>query len=183
MFQGRPAAIILIKRDALVAYGGKGGTAQLDLTADLVRHLEVVDPRTLASKVAQFASEQKLRKKVVLLVLDDSVIFQKTAPLAENTDVAKIRQSFDAILPFEAADHRVLLLQPKGHVVLIGTTSVLYKLVMLGLATADVRVSAVVPLSVYGKLKGNLTQQQVTEIIHNTRLADRANFLDLEAQQ
>jgi hypothetical protein len=179
---GRPAALLLLKRDSLVAYGAKGGQAQLDLT-DLVRHLEVLDPRTLAEKIAQFADKQGLRKKSVLVVLDESVVFQKTIPLHTSTNMQTVQREFENMLPFEQADHRVLALQPKGHLVLIGTTSVLYRLIVLGLTTAGAKVTAVVPASVYGKLSSKFTHEQVTAVIHNGRLATLANFLDLEVQR
>jgi hypothetical protein len=179
----KPAAILLLKRDAVLAYGAKGGEAQLDLTSDLVRYLEVVDPRTLAAKVAQFAEQQGLRKKTVLVLLDESVVFQKTVPREDAATPEKIQQNFEAMLPFEQADRRVLALQPKGHLVLIGTTSLLYRLVVLGLTTVGAKVVAVTPASVFGKLTGTFTEQQVATIIHNRRLAALANFLDLEVQK
>jgi hypothetical protein len=179
----KPAAILLLKRDALMAYGARGGEAQLDLTDDLVRHLEVVDPRSLAEDVAQFADQQGLRKKSVLVLLDESVMFQKTVPANDALNPGKIQQDFEAMLPFEQADKRVLALQPKGHLVLIGTTSLLYRLVILGLTTMGAKVTAVSPASVYGKVTGTFNQQQVSAIIHNRRLASLANFLDLEVQK
>src|SRR5262245_4509306 len=111
LWASKPAILLHLTRDSLLAFDSAGRQAQLALGEDTVRNLEVTDSKKLGEVVAAFAATHKLRGQRAMLALDDSVIFSHITPQAAGTtDALAAEQDFESKLPLEDTVKQVLTL-------------------------------------------------------------------------
>ncbi|HSE61387.1 MAG TPA: hypothetical protein VLA88_03765 [Candidatus Saccharimonadales bacterium] len=181
IFQNNPTVALHVTREGLTGYtkSGKNGHSQkLSFPPEVVRNLEVVDQPQLAKLVATFAAENKLHGQRVVILLDDSVIFQKIVPAAEEIKQPGVVADFEHKVPFDPEKRRVITLHPKDQLVILGTNRVLYETIATALQTVGAKVLAAAPMAIYGKGKGGqLNRETLAPVLNDTRRAEAANFL------
>ena len=183
MFRTKQQIVLHLTRDAIVAHTGKSEHAKLEFPTSVIRNLEVLDAAKLSELVAVFADEQGLKGRKVVIVLDDSIVFQKVVALAQDSDVAAIETDFQEKIPLPQDSLRVLSLKLKDQLVLLGANSSYYLQVVQALANKGAKIVSVTPLAVFIKGAAKLTADLVARILQNHHLADAANFLNLERKK
>jgi len=175
-FTTKPTVLIHISRDGFIAYSKKGASKRLAFPPEVFHNLEVLDAKQLASLTTVFAAENSLRGQRIVLLLDDEVVFQKILPKTDNVQNAKA--DFENKVPFDPGHRKVIMLQPKDQLVLLGTNKVLYETIASALTGVGAKVLAVTPIVVYGKLKGPpLSLESFEAIIKGYPIAQAANFI------
>jgi hypothetical protein len=175
--------ILQLTRNSLVACTNKDEQAKLDLPVSVVRNLDVLDSAKLAELVGGFASRYGLRGKKLVLVLDDSVVFQKVVPLTPGQDTMAMQTDFQDKLPFAADAKRTLTLKLKNQLVMLGASGEYYLQVVQALINKGVKVTSVSPLAVFAKGATHLTAEIVDRVAHNHHLTNVANFLNLDRKK
>jgi hypothetical protein len=177
-FAQDPTAVLCISREGLVLYNKKGASRQSAFIPEVVRNLEVFDPEQLSKQVAAFAAENSLRGQRVIILLDESVLFQKIMPKTADANIGGIAADFENKVPFDPENRKVIALHPKEQLVLLGANKQMYEIIAGAFVAAGAKVIAVSPLAVFGKGKEEpLAPGSVQAILNGYRIAQAANFL------
>lgn len=150
----KPYAVIFIERDSVVLLTKKT-KIKLELPPEVVQNLEVIDAMKLAELVERLLRTNKIHKKKLLLVLDDSVVFQEALPLSKDTNLQNMVKDFESKIPLEVDSKQVLALGQKERLVLFGVNKQLYQAIIAGLDKTSNKPLAVVPAAIYGVNAGN----------------------------
>ena len=172
--------ILLLARESLVAHTSKDEQAKLEFPTSVINNLEVIDAAKLSELVGGFADRYGLRGRKLILTLDDSIVFQKVIALASGSGVPIAQAEFQEKIPLAKADQRLLSLKLKDQLVLLGTNGSYYLLVVQALVSHGVKILSVAPLALFAKGATKLTPEIVERVVRNHRLANVANFLNLE---
>jgi hypothetical protein len=178
LFSQDPTAVLCISREGLVLYNKKGASRRLALEPEVMHNLEVIDRDQLGKVVGMFATENSLRGQRVVILLDESVLFQKITPKAPEANVHTLAAEFENKVPFDPENRKVIALQPKDQLVLLGANKLMYETVAAALIATGAKVLAVAPLAVFSKgREATLAPSDVSAILSDYRLARAANFL------
>lgn len=180
MFHSKPHMILMLSRELLIAHTNKDEQAKLEFPTSVVNNLEVIDATKLVELVGNFADRYGLRGRKLVLVLDDTIVFQKVVALTSRVDATTAQAEFQEKMPLTKTDQRVLSLKLKDQLVLLGANGSYYLLVVQALLNRGVKVLSVAPLAMFAKGVSKLTPEIVDRVVHNHRLASVANFLNLE---
>ncbi len=180
MFHPKQQIFLQLTRGALISYTNKGEQARLDFPTSVVQNMEVIDQAKLAELVAGFADKYGLRGKKLMLVLDDSIVFQKIVPLAADADPTSLQTDFQEKIPLATDTQRVLALKLKDQLVMFGTNGDYYLQVVQTLASRGAKIQSVAPLTLFTKGASKPTPEIFEKVASNQRLVEVANFLNLE---
>jgi hypothetical protein len=177
LFTSKPTAIAYLQRDALTIH-----TYQTDFrfehTPDLVQNLEILDPKKLHQTLTQFLQTNQIHSQRVLLVLADSVIFQKNLPLTKTTDPQAALADFQAKLPFAPESRQTLAFTQPTQTILFGIGKDLCQAITEDLHQTGNKVQAIVPATLYGLTEDKkITPAILTRLISDPAPAHTANFL------
>ena len=177
----RPNTIVFIQRSGLLVAGRKLSPTRLDFPDDLVRNLEVVSPSKLREACRQFFTDHELHSKRFQLVLDYSVVFEKSIELDKSGKPDLIMEGFVETMPFEKGKRACLALQTGDVLRLFATNAELYQTVMAAIDSANAgAVDAVTPISAYDFGDGERTVRAAMEfILKHGDISRQADFRDV----
>ncbi len=145
-----PNTIIFMQRSGLLVSGRRLPSMRLDFPDDIVHNLEVVVPGKLASLCQKFFAERELHGKRLLIVLDYSVVFEKTIELDQSGKPDLIMEGFVAAMPFEPGQRACLAYQSGSSLRLFATNADLYQAVANALSAANAgSLAAITPIAAY----------------------------------
>lgn len=177
----KPSTIVFLQRNGLLIAGRRTKPAKFALPNDLVQDLEVQNRTKLVDSCRQFFVASGLHGKRVLLVLDYSIVFEKTIKLDQSGQPDKLLESFVAAMPFASGQRACLGVEAGSELRLFATNAALYETVSEALHAAGVSsVNAVTPIAAYRLSDQERTLSAAAErVLKDTAVEKRANFLDV----
>jgi len=174
----KPNTLVYVHRSGLIVAGKHITQARLDFTAQLVTNLEVLDHAKLVERCRLFFTDHDLRKKRVLVVLDNSIVFRKNIELDEAGKPDALTEAFIAAMPFAEGQRACLTIQADDLLQLLATNAPLYQAIADALAETGVaKVTSITPAAAYD-LSG--TNRNVTAMVErffkDTPAAKQADF-------
>lgn len=179
MFADSPQLVAYLSRTGLALYDRRRDVAKADLPTDLVENLEVRDAGRLEELWSKFLEGAGVRGQRLLIVLGDSVVFQRTVDRVNASQDQTNRESFKAMLPFEPEQRGLVGVTTHEQLVLFGANRDLYNRLYTAAERAGARIMAVVPAMAYGVQEpaGQLTPTNLTRFFSHKRLREQADFL------
>lgn len=96
--------IIFIKHDSVEFYNQKAVLLfRIEFPKELVRHLEIADPKKFESFIADALKVSNLKEGRSIMVLSDELVFQKILP-KNSLNSEKNEQEFLSSIPFDLKD-------------------------------------------------------------------------------
>jgi len=119
MFETKTTPVIIyFDRNRLQLYHSSLGTVPgLDLTANIIKDLVIVDQAGFTSQILNFVQQQKLDPTPVGIILAETVYFEKNLP--SLTDYQTEAQSFFDQVPFNAVQKKVYTLTKEVRAVAV----------------------------------------------------------------
>lgn len=177
MFSSTPSILIYLKRDSVLLFDGKT-TKKLSLPVDTVADLEVIDKTKLSLLCDQFFADKNIRNKRVLMVLDRSVVFDKTVPLSAKADFTPFAEAFRASIPLEADKNQLLVIHDNEKLFLYATNRPYYETIYASLLHLNAKVMAITPIAAY-KVTASTSDKQLSQILlHDTATAKHVSFIE-----
>ena len=154
MFSSHPNVLLHITRAAIKAYTKKGEGGQLALPSEAVQYLEIYDRQPLNDAVNQFIAEQRLAGTRLAVILDESLLFEKTIPATKESE--QQFADFEAMLPFEPTDRQTVAVPTENHAAfkVFATNKNFYMSILTPFIKSDCKVLAVLPASALGLKPG-----------------------------
>jgi len=179
----KPNLIVFLQRNGLLIAGRRMKPARFTFADDVIHNLEVEQRDKLVSSSAQFFKDNNLHGKRVLLVLDYSVVFEKTVELDKTGQPDKLLAGFVAAMPFSAGSRACLGVETGSQLRLFATNAAVYQAINDALQQAGVgSVSAVTPIAAYSLGDTERTVNAATEhILKDMSIEKQANFMDVTA--
>lgn len=103
MFSQKKAGIIVLERNSLYFYGSNilNTVLRLDFPPEIARDLEIFDKQKISDYVKSFILNNRISSANLLLILSQSVIFEKILPPMEQDKLEIEMQKFLDNVPFE----------------------------------------------------------------------------------
>lgn len=162
----KPNTIIFIQRSGLLVAGRRLPSARMDFPDDIVRNLEVVLPSKLLERCRQFFTERELHGKRLLLILDYSVVFEKSIELDQSGKPDLIMEGFISAMPLAEGKRACLALQTGSTLRLFATNAELYQTIVTALDSAGAgAVEGITPIAAYALGENERTIRTATEFI------------------
>lgn len=174
----KPRSLLYLGRGGFDLFSTLGGESlRCSFSERAVSRLEVVDPTLLQSEIKAFLQEKKLVAGNLILMLLQDVTFEKKITATETSGEENEVKNFLDEVPFERVGKR--LLRQDSEVLLVATNRDLYEGVKRSFEEVGWEVSAVVPLSLFGKDKkaDTLSQDEVARVLTTPSLMRSGNFL------
>lgn len=174
----KPSIIVFLQRNGLLVAGRRTKSAKFALPDELLHDLEVQNRTKLIDSCQQFFAASGLRGKRVQLVLDYSVVFEKTIKLDQSGQPDKLLDGFVTVMPLADGQRACLGVQSGSELRLFATNAALYEAISDALRAAGVsNVSAITPIAAYNLGGQERTVSAATEhILKDTDVEKRANF-------
>jgi hypothetical protein len=177
-FSQKPNTILYVQRSSLMLLP-KSSRAELKLSDDVWKYLEIRDEKRLREQVAEFVQKSGLRGKRVLIILNKDVVFQKAATIADGATIEALTADFEHIIPFDPVNQRAVAYRQKEKLFLFGANRLLYQLLTDCLEQAGAKVVGVTPAVMYGVTEpAKLTPAKFDQICDASSLTKAVNFLD-----
>jgi hypothetical protein len=154
----KPNTIVFIQRNGLLVAGRHLSPIRMEFPEDAVHNLEVANLNRLTSVCQQFFTDRELRGKRIQVILDYSVVFEKSIELDQSGKPDIIMEGFVAAMPFDQGKRACLAYQSGSTLRLFAVNAELYQAVVAAIDAADAgTVTAITPVAAY-----NLTNEQRT---------------------
>jgi len=180
--RSHPIIIFLDRNGFLLYQDFLQSVWQFPFSEDLVRHLEVINRDQLVDIILSFVKTNKLVPTSVIIILSDSVVFQKDlSPIQpgqnpqEREAQEKEIQQFLENVPFEYFMAKIV-----GETRIVATNRELLETIMLPFKKIGCFVESVVPSFVYdGKIdfSQGLTPDTAKAVLRNQDLLKMGNML------
>jgi len=177
----KPSVIVFLQRNGLLVAGRRAKSVKFAFPDELIHDLEVQNRTKLVDSCQQFFTVSGLHNKRVLLVLDYSVVFEKTIKLDQSGQPDKLLEGFVAAMPLAEGQRACLGVQSSSELRLFATNSALCDAVSDALRAAGVSsISAVTPIAAYNLSDQERTVSAATEhILKDVEVEKQANFQDV----
>jgi hypothetical protein len=173
----KPNAIIYVRRTGLVVAGKRLTPARLSFAPSYVDNMEVLDSEAFISACQSFFEEHQLHGKHILMVLDDSLVFAKSADIEQPNQAAAIRDSFVDVMPFEPGKRACLSVVSQKNIELYATNPDLYKSVAEAIHRSGAgRLLAITPASAYDTAGAKQLAAAIQAYVNDTSVRATANF-------
>ncbi len=170
--------IIFLQRTGLLVAGKRVPSAHYVFPTEVVNNLEVLDRTRLIQECQQFFTDHDLHGKRVLLVLDYSVVFEKTIELDKTGQPDKLLEGFVAAMPFEVGTRACLGVETGAQLRLFATNATLYNAIDEALRSAGIsNIAAITPIAAYDLAENERTVSAATgRILKDKDVPKHANF-------
>src|SRR5690242_8972920 len=146
----KPNTLVFVQRNGLLVAGRHVAAARLDFPDDSIRNLEVLLPSKLLERCRQFFAERELHGKRLQLVLDYSVVFEKSIELDKSGKPDIIMEGFVSAMPFDEGKRACLALQAGSVLRLFATNAELYQTIVTAAEAASTgAIEAITPIAAY----------------------------------
>lgn len=175
MFSKKFSSLILLKSNSLDIYA-ENETRSLIFEDEQVKHLEILDRDKLDEALENFI--EGLKPQEAVLLLSDTVIFQKTLGLNEEEG---IEEFFDK-LPFEKENIAKKKIKGDKQLFLFATNQQLYKAVVEAFVGRGWEINIVSPAALFPEIaeKDALTKTEVEQVLNSEDVLLKGNFIEGE---
>jgi hypothetical protein len=175
----KPNAIVYVRRNGLVVAGKKLTPARMTFATDQVENLEVVQDNAFTDSMREFFVQNSLKGKHVLMVLDDSVVFDKTVALDSDDQPSVVADSYIEAMPFEPGKRACLRVLSEAELRLFATNGQLYLAIADALDQAGAgKLLAITPAAAYPTSGKQQLAAAVQQYVSDTAVRAKANFQD-----
>ncbi|HSE29249.1 MAG TPA: hypothetical protein VLA77_01535 [Candidatus Saccharimonadales bacterium] len=174
-FSKKPQIVVYLRRDSLDVFGKSA--AKFVFPDGLVQNLEVEDSHLLHDQTLQFLTSQQIVKESGILLLDDSVVFQKVMPVSANSNIKALQDDYAQRTPFDPSGVVVVGLLAREQLILIAANKNFFMPIVAAFSDYGSRINSVSPAGLFGK--GVITQDSAETILANAKNAEKANFLQI----
>jgi hypothetical protein len=155
MFFSKPNTLAYIQRSSLLVAGKHMAPSRLDFTESVVKNLEIIQHEKFISLCQELFVDSGFRGKRVLVVLDPSIVFEKTIELDQSGQPDILMQGFVDAMPFESGQRASVAIKAGNSLELYATNASIYTAVIDALHAAAIsKLVAVTPSGAY-HLGGN----------------------------
>ncbi|OGG12525.1 hypothetical protein A3D77_01165 [Candidatus Gottesmanbacteria bacterium RIFCSPHIGHO2_02_FULL_39_11] len=147
MRSGLKSAILYISKDKFDLWGQSfSQVLSFVFPLDLVRDLEVINHEGLIISVQSFIERNKIPPLKIVIVLSDTICFEKEVPENGNPfEREDILNSFADMVPFDRVSRKILKIEGKQRI--IGTNKILWDTIRESFTNQGSVIPAVVPSS------------------------------------
>ncbi len=144
-----------------------------------MHNLEVTDESKASALFVDFLTKQQIKNKNILILLNDSVLFEKNIPLLPGTEEASLSDEFISKVPFTTQYRAILrVLQAEKQLTIYATNAALYYPLAMACKNLKNKVIAVSPAATFGLgAHKNYTKDELKHLFKDVSLAREANFL------
>ncbi|MDZ7744166.1 MAG: hypothetical protein U5K77_00165 [Candidatus Saccharibacteria bacterium] len=169
-----------MSRDKLVLFGKRGVLSQITIPYELMRNLEIIDKPHFANQIREFIENNRIRKRRTVIVLDQSMVFHASEPLASSSDTEQLEQKFAQQLPFPE-DRRLVLTIPRTQkLFMFGINNEVLETLTSTLESRNNKLLAAVPAAAYGlKLNSKTDATKLRKLFSHKKWVEAANFLHI----
>ncbi|GEM_PF-4697369 len=180
--------ILYVKSQSLCVYKqGLGLLAKLELTEDLVEHLDIINQDLFSKTVAEFLIKLKLKGKEVGILLGDDCIFRKTfASITQQTQVTQTDiDAFLETVPLERTDILNNVIEVRGETNIFATSKIFINSIKTALSANNISINYTAPVCVVLPDPNNIIfdKDQFKEIKRQEEIIHRASFLGEQTQK
>ncbi len=145
----------------------------------MVHNLEVLDEAKASVLFVDFLTKQQIKNKHILILLNDSILFEKAIPLRQNTNATSLSDEFISKVPFSARYRAALrVLRGNQQLTVYATNMALYSLLAMACKNLKNKVIAVSPAATFGLgASKHYTKDELRHLFKDGSLAKKANFL------
>jgi len=146
----KPNALVYVHRSGIIVYGKHVIQARLQFPADAVSRLEVLNSRAFAQLCAEFFIEKHLKHARVLMILDYSIVFEKSIGFDESGKPDMLAEAFISAVPLEPEQRLVRTVSSKDQLQIFATNGDLVTYITEALTAASVaKVTSIVPVAAF----------------------------------
>jgi hypothetical protein len=175
----KPNAIVYVRHGGLIIAGKKITPARLTFNPDQIENMEIIDENAFTDTLRDFFVTNNLKSKHVLMVLDDSVVFNKTVTVSTSDKPAAVAQSFIDAMPLNPGQRACVRVVGASELKFFGTNGDLYITIASALDEAGVaKLLAITPAKAYPAPESGKQQlaAAVQQYVNDTAVRDSANF-------
>ncbi len=177
----KPNVLIFIQRNRLLVAGKRLPSTHVNFPEDIVHNLEVLQHNKLVDICRQFFTDKNLRRKRLQIVLDYSVVFEKTIELDQSGKPDILIEGFVTAMPFEPGKRSCLAVQTDVNLRLFATNAETYQAVSEALRAAQAgSLVAITPIAAYNLAENERTIRAATDhILKDSEVSKQVNFRDV----
>lgn len=177
----KPNILIFIQRNRLLVAGKRLSSLHVSFPDDVVHNLEVINHAKLVELCQKFFMDKNLKRKRVQIILDYSVVFEKTIALDQSGKPDILLEGFVEAMPFEPGKRACLAVQTDTNLRLFAANAEVYEAVSEALRTAQVGAPvAITPIAAYNLTDNERTIRAATDhILKDTDVSKQVNFRDV----
>ncbi len=179
LFADQPGQIVYLTSAGASLYDRSHRLSTQAWPSEVIQNLEVADPAGLEGVMRQLVDRQALRDQRLMIVMDDSLVFQRSLQYADTAkDQAAIKEALER-MPFAAETRGVVVAGGDMTMIVYVTNRALYEAARAACETAGARVEAAVPAPAYGlkAVTGQLTKTQLRTLLSERKPRQLTNFL------
>lgn len=173
--------LIFIQRSRLLIAGKRLNSMHINLPDDVVHNLEVVQHTKLVDLCQKFFADKNLHRKRVQIILDYSVVFEKTIELDQSGKPDILMEGFMTAMPFEPGKRACLAVQTDASLRLFATNAETYQAVAEALKAAQAgTLVSITPIAAYNLGENERTIRAATDhILKDSDVSKQVNFRDV----
>lgn len=174
----KPNAIIYARRSGLVIAGKRLAPARTSFDASYFDNLEVRDHEAFIAHCQKFFADHQLKGKHILIVLDSSLVFTKSAQTETSQQGAAIRDDFAAVMPLEPGKKAIITNQSHEGIDIYATNADIYTDIMEAVHRSGAgRVLAITPGPAYDTAPTSKLSAAIQTYVSDTSVRGSANFM------
>ena len=112
-----PLIILVDQSGLVVAAPNLSDVVKVEYPPGTVQELELVNPNNIKLMIEQMIQQYQLFQSEVMIILDNSVYFQKDIPTQDPVDQEKFMSEFESSVPLGSVFVRKYELEQKTHVI------------------------------------------------------------------
>jgi hypothetical protein len=173
----RPNAIIYVRRSGLVVAGKRLSPARTSFDPAQFENLEILDHEAFIAHCQKFFEDHDIRGKHILMVLDNSLIFSKSAPIENAQDAVQLREAFIAAMPLEPGQKAIVTNQSAEGIDIYATNADIYTDITEAIHLAGAgRLLAITPATAYDTPAGSKLSAAIQTYINDDSVRSSASF-------
>ncbi len=158
----KPNTLVYVHRGGIILYGKHATQGRLQFPANTFTNLEVINSRVFTQFCQEFFAEKHVKHGRVLIVLDYSVVFEKSIAFDESGKPDMVRDAFVAAVPLEPEQRIVRTVTTTDILRIFATNGDFLTCLTEALTTAEAaKVTNIVPVAVYNL---DSTKQPVSKL-------------------
>ncbi|OGE32098.1 hypothetical protein A2631_03190 [Candidatus Daviesbacteria bacterium RIFCSPHIGHO2_01_FULL_44_29] len=183
VFNKRPQALLLLKKNALQVYSGHDfEVLELEFPVSVVANLQVLEPLRYQELIYEALSSSDLRSQTALLLLSDEIIFQENRSFSSPEQLDREVVQFLETLPLLPEEVATVRIETQGQLYIFATNKHLFMPVVAEFENQGWQIASVSPALFYGEFgsKEVLEEGEVKQTIKEYSTSAHIDFLHTE---
>jgi hypothetical protein len=166
-----------VRRSGLIVAGKHISPARLSFPTTVFDNLEVHSAEQFINLISEFLKEQDMHGKRILVVLDETAVFEKTVEIDKSGKPDKIMAAYVAAMPFQPGQRICIGVNDNSSLHLYATNAHLADCLSQAIKLSGAgRLLAITPAAAYGLADDQPLSSAVTTFITDSSVRSRANL-------